>query len=573
MRRLGMFMLAVAVLALAPTGLLLGATPTISYQGRLSLNGSPIPDGPHSVTFSIWNDPSAGSMIWTEAQSVSVTGGDGLFSTHLGQTEPLFDVLFIAGGYDLYMQITVEGQTLSPRQRLGDAVRAMMSSSVSQVRPGVGSLQMSVANDSTGYSASHQNSAGFITSTLNLAEDVGLLGLRAYEPGGSSDMSTVVSMDSASTRLEIDGDGNGLSDATIWEKVDNSDVVKGAGMDADGDGTVDVGTTIRSEIEVLAAGSASAASSMPKVPRAVIKTFFQPGDKPTQSQITDSVDETGAYCGAIRYHGSDFEGHSISLMPDSAVVNTEVSNPSGSSSSTLRERINSLETILKSYGLLSTSRSSQSLTPESATVTVETQALGSLSRSTLTTHTNTDGVQMDAKAGALNIGLYVSNVSGQSKLSMTGPSTGTPETTIVIDAALKRFGIGVSQPTNPIQHSSGAKLTAGGDWINASDANLKENFHSVDGAQVLAKLDRLPIKRWNYKVEPDDVTHIGPTAQDFQAAFGLGSDDRTISTIDPSGVALVAVQELNRKLDAENRSLRKELDELKRQVEKLAQSK
>ena len=38
--------------------------------------------------------------------------------------------------------------------------------------------------------------------------------------------------------------------------------------------------------------------------------------------------------------------------------------------------------------------------------------------------------------------------------------------------------------------------------------------------------------------------HLGPTAQDFRAAFGLGEDDTTISTVDEQGVALAAIQGL-----------------------------
>ena len=37
---------------------------------------------------------------------------------------------------------------------------------------------------------------------------------------------------------------------------------------------------------------------------------------------------------------------------------------------------------------------------------------------------------------------------------------------------------------------------------------------------------------------------MGPTAQDFYAAFGLGEDERHISTVDADGVALAAIQGL-----------------------------
>ena len=39
---------------------------------------------------------------------------------------------------------------------------------------------------------------------------------------------------------------------------------------------------------------------------------------------------------------------------------------------------------------------------------------------------------------------------------------------------------------------------------------------------------------------------MGPMAQDFYAAFGLGEDDMHIETVDADGVALAAIQALYR---------------------------
>ncbi len=122
---------------------------------------------------------------------------------------------------------------------------------------------------------------------------------------------------------------------------------------------------------------------------------------------------------------------------------------------------------------------------------------------------------------------------------------------------------------NPIEHSSGAHLTPGGVWTNASDKSLKENFQAVDGEAILEKIDELPITQWNYKVEGSDVSHIGPTAQDFQAVFGLGGDDKSISTIDPAGIALAAIKALNEKSKRVD-ELEAKVTELTRLVEKLA---
>ena len=57
-------------------------------------------------------------------------------------------------------------------------------------------------------------------------------------------------------------------------------------------------------------------------------------------------------------------------------------------------------------------------------------------------------------------------------------------------------------------------------WTNASDANLKENFQAINSGDVLQRVVSMPMRSWNYKAEVG-VKHIGPTAQDFYAAFGL----------------------------------------------------
>jgi len=120
-------------------------------------------------------------------------------------------------------------------------------------------------------------------------------------------------------------------------------------------------------------------------------------------------------------------------------------------------------------------------------------------------------------------------------------------------------------PDKIINTPSGAHVTRGGNWVNASDRNLKENFRPVDAEELLSRLAGLEINQWNYKTESDNAVHIGPTAQDFHDAFGVGNNNKTISTIDPSGVALAAIKALHAKtLLLEERSV--EIDDLKRQL-------
>jgi hypothetical protein len=108
----------------------------------------------------------------------------------------------------------------------------------------------------------------------------------------------------------------------------------------------------------------------------------------------------------------------------------------------------------------------------------------------------------------------------------------------------------------------GATLAPGsGTWASASDRNMKTNVAPVDDAAVLDKVSRLPIKRWSYITERG-VRHVGPMAQDFYAAFGVGEDDKHITSIDEDGVALAAIKALhaeNVRLKAGQRDLRSRL--------------
>ena len=112
-------------------------------------------------------------------------------------------------------------------------------------------------------------------------------------------------------------------------------------------------------------------------------------------------------------------------------------------------------------------------------------------------------------------------------------------------------------------------LTISGILTQSSDVNSKRDIDAVDGAQVLTKLARLPISEWTYKGDDDGVRHLGPMAQDFYAAFGLGATDTGISSIDTAGVALAAIQALNQKLVAQNQSLEQRVTELEQQNQRI----
>lgn len=122
---------------------------------------------------------------------------------------------------------------------------------------------------------------------------------------------------------------------------------------------------------------------------------------------------------------------------------------------------------------------------------------------------------------------------------------------------------GVGTPTSGVELAGG-----GGSWSSLCDSAMKENIRLVDPADVLSHVAILPISTWNYKSQADSLRHIGPMAQDFFEAFGLGESDRHITTIDADGVALAAIQALAR----QNQLLADEIAILKERLTKVESS-
>jgi hypothetical protein len=126
-------------------------------------------------------------------------------------------------------------------------------------------------------------------------------------------------------------------------------------------------------------------------------------------------------------------------------------------------------------------------------------------------------------------------------------------------------------------------VTANGVLLT-SDRNLKSDVEPVSPLEVLERLDRVPISTWRFTDGREGTRHLGPMAQDFHSAFGLGGDDdRHLSLLDVGGVSLAAIQGLRQQLrderskveqlrrDTDRRisTLQRERDDLVRRIETL----
>jgi hypothetical protein len=139
-----------------------------------------------------------------------------------------------------------------------------------------------------------------------------------------------------------------------------------------------------------------------------------------------------------------------------------------------------------------------------------------------------------------------------------------------------RFVLAIDGDGNPTWTCS---VSNGGSWSCSSSVTLKDNLVPADGLDILEQLVHVPLFTWNAKGGDSSVRHIGPMAEDFHAAFGVGEDETQLSTIDLDGVALAAIQglyELSQEqgariqaLEAHNTTLQQRLDNLEARVSAL----
>jgi hypothetical protein len=130
-----------------------------------------------------------------------------------------------------------------------------------------------------------------------------------------------------------------------------------------------------------------------------------------------------------------------------------------------------------------------------------------------------------------------------------------------------RFITAIDPTGNP---SAGVRLVGGsGSWESLSDRNAKTGLAPVDGLSILKRVASLPITTWSYKTQSPSIQHIGPMAQDFYAAFGIGDDNKYISSVDADGVALAAIQGLDQMMrdkDAQIEAQQKRIEAMESEI-------
>jgi len=97
----------------------------ISYQGKVTdTGGTPVSDGTYDMRFSIYDVASGGTALWYSGTlNVQVTSS--IFNVLLGESPPAITLPF---DEDYWLGVWIEGDTQTPRQRLGSVGFSYMAS-------------------------------------------------------------------------------------------------------------------------------------------------------------------------------------------------------------------------------------------------------------------------------------------------------------------------------------------------------------------------------------------------------------------------------------------------------------
>lgn len=122
-------------------------------------------------------------------------------------------------------------------------------------------------------------------------------------------------------------------------------------------------------------------------------------------------------------------------------------------------------------------------------------------------------------------------------------------------------GIGTASPQHPLHMGSGAHVTTGGVWTNASSREYKENIRDLTVDDAMQALDGLRPSRFNYKVDDEDE-YVGFIAEDVPELVAT-RDRKGLSPMDLTAVITKVVQEQQRMLQDQKETI----DAMKHEIE------
>jgi hypothetical protein len=503
------------VLCLVSAGGMLAAVPQqINYQGYLTDTSGNALDTTVAMTFKLCTDPTAGSLLWIESWP-SVTVTDGLFNVRLGQIAALVDSVFNRA--QVWLGITVGyNSEMVPRSRIVSAAYAYRVGTVDGASGGSISGNLAVGGKaSIGPNNSNAGTNAFVVGQSNSAS-------------GNNSSVTGGMFNTAAGYLSFIGGGD-------EHEVNNQRGVICGGYN----------NTVSGDNSVVAGGESNAITAAASV---------------IGGGGNNSITQQYAVVGGGRHNSARGQfsvvagGGGFAAADSNSAIGQQAAIGGG------KRNLASDYCAVVSGGFGNTASEYYATVcggyENAATEMTSTVAGGQSNRAT--------GQQSFAAGYRARANHYGAFVWGSST-SNTDSTASFGNLTFTV-----RCVGGARFYTANTGTSTGVELSAGGgSWSNLCDVRQKRLHGEVNTADILAKIAQLPLHRWSYKTQDESIQHIGPTAQDFYAAFSLGESDTTINTLDPDGIALAAIQELKIRTD-EIEQLKKELNDLRHLVEQMA---
>ncbi|ARA92964.1 hypothetical protein AWN76_007185 [Rhodothermaceae bacterium RA] len=506
------FLLIGSLLALHPPLLPAQDADWISYQGRLTAaSGAPLPDSVVTLTFRLYDQAEAGTPIWSETHP-EVTLQGGVFTVSLGRWEPLTGVPF---GTPLWLGLAVGDATapeFAPRTPLGAVPYALS----------VRGLRIRAAED--GPSLLGGYAGNVVTDGVAGATIAG---------GGAPDLVQRITDGYGTVGGGLGnqaGDGEGSLQNAAYATVGGGQFNQAAAAAA----TVGGG----SSNQARSAGGTIGGGAFNRVlgPYATVGGgggfFTEQGNRATSDWSTVGGGRANA---ATAAEATIAGGSANTARGPAATIGGGSSNQAAGTRSTVGGGQDNTAS-----GTAATVAGGQRNT---ATATAATVSGGEANRASGIGSSVPGGTGNQARgrhsfaagfhARAAHDGAFVWADDAADSLVSAGPRS-----------FQVRASGGIWLYTAP-DAATGVVLPAGsGAWSTLSDRHHKTDFAPVDPRSILDRVATLPLQTWRYTTEADGLRHLGPTAQDFHAAFGLGADERHIATVDADGVALAAIQGL-----------------------------
>lgn len=167
-RRLRRLIAPLVCLSLAPMLSSAQMNTTLLHQGRLMQpGGNPFPDGTHAVTFTIYDAPSGGTLLFEELHSLQTTNG--FYATSLGYSGLEENLRKLFEKYDdLFLHLIVGGHPVRPVTRLASSAYAIRAGWL----PEDAVTSRSIAPGAV--ASEHLDVSDLVTSLNGLTDDIAL---------------------------------------------------------------------------------------------------------------------------------------------------------------------------------------------------------------------------------------------------------------------------------------------------------------------------------------------------------------------------------------------------------------